>query len=115
MTGLHKGKATLEPSEMEGENGLKFMRRNALRFLIFFHMKQTVGVGLDFASSRIGRTKPVNADTDVGLHCAAEAHSPPPSRLLTEEVEEDEEEGRVFILGLGIWKMEVFGSRASCG
>ncbi len=47
-------------------------------------------------------------DTDVGLHCAAEAHSPPPSRLLTAEVEEDEEEeGHVFILGLRIHKIEV--------
>lgn len=50
-------------------------------------------------------------DSDVGLRCTAEAHSPPPSRLLAEEVEEDEEEGRVFILGLGIFKIEVFGRR----
>ncbi len=57
--------------------------------------------------SNFGRTKPANVDIDVGLHCAAEAHSPPPSRLLTEEAEEDEEEGRVFILGLRICKMEV--------
>lgn len=46
-------------------------------------------------------------DTNVGLQCTAEAHSPPPSRLRTEEVEEDEEEGHVFILGLGICKIEV--------
>lgn len=46
-------------------------------------------------------------DINVGLHCTAEAHSPPPSRLLTEEVEEDEEEGHVFILGLRIYKISL--------
>ncbi len=50
-------------------------------------------------------------DIDVGLHCTVEAHSPPPSRLLTEEAEEDEEEGRVFILSLRICKMEVWQER----
>lgn len=42
---------------------------------------------------------------DPGLHRAAEARSPPPSRLLTEEVEDNEEEGRLFISGLGTFKV----------
>lgn len=54
-----------------------------------------------------------NVDSDVGLRCTAEAHSPPPSRLLTEE-EDGEEEGHVFILALRILKIEALVKRQSC-
>lgn len=49
--------------------------------------------------------------TSMLAFTTAEAHSPPPSRLLTEEVEEDEEERHVFILGLRIHKIEVWQKR----
>lgn len=46
--------------------------------------------------------------------CAAEAHAPPPSRLLTEEVEEDTEEGHVFIRSFRALMIEILaGSRAA--
>ncbi|KAK2840053.1 hypothetical protein Q5P01_013793 [Channa striata] len=61
-------------------------------------MKQTVGVDL-ICERKNWQDKACNVDIDVGLRCAAEAHSPPPSRLPTEEVEEDEEEEMCFYCG----------------
>lgn len=53
----------------------------------------------------LGRDSEIGRARDVGVGCAAGAHSPPPSRLLAKEVEED-----VFIVGLGIHKIKLLAA-----